>query len=108
MVQFGRRRKIQFTDKTHPKRGIVSVIIGAVCMICTFALFIGAGRARGNAAAWYGYLGMITMLVAFTGLILGIRCFKEEDIYYTTPTAGVILNGLLTLCYVVLLFVGVL
>lgn len=103
-----KRRKIQFTDKVHPKQGICSLVIGAICMISTLLLFIGAGKARGNAAIWYGYVGMLTMFASFAGLIVAIRCFQKEDIYYTTPTIGIILNGLMTLMYVVLLFVGVL
>lgn len=103
-----KRRKIQFTDKVHPTQGIISLVIGVVCILSTLMLFIGSGRARGNAAIWYGYVGMLTMFAAFAGLIVAIRCFQKEDIYYTTPTVGAVLNGLLTLMYVVLLFVGVL
>ncbi len=108
MRLFGKRRKIQFTDKTHPMMGIVSAGIGVVCLIVTLVLFIGAGKAKGHAPAWYGYIGTLDMLVSLFGFIIGIRCLRQEDIYITTPSIGITLNGILTLGFILLLFVGVL
>ena len=46
---FRKKRRIQFTDKKHPRQGIISSIMGAVAIIALLMLFIFSGRAKGHA-----------------------------------------------------------
>ena len=92
-IRIGRRRRIQFTDKKHPKRGIVSSVIAAASFIMMCALFIGSSHVKGQAGISYGYLGFLNLIISIVGFVLAFRCFKEEEIYKTTPTFGVVING---------------
>ena len=107
-IRIGKRRKIQFTDKKHPKRGIESTVIEAASIIMMSALFIGSSHVKGQAGISYGYLGFLNMIVSIIGFVLAFRCFKEEEIYKTTPTFGVVINGFVLVSYVVLYILGVL
>ena len=60
-IRIGRRRRIQFTDKKHPKRGIVSSVIAAASFIMMCALFIGSSHVKGQAGISYGYLGFLNL-----------------------------------------------
>lgn len=102
-----KRRKIQFTDKTQPISGIISCIIGIVSVVIMFGLFIGAGRAKGNAGFAYGILGIINMFGSLVGFVLGVRCYRIEDIYYRYPNLGTGLNAIVTLLYMVLYGIGI-
>lgn len=103
-IRFGKRRRIRFTDKTHPVQGIVSSLIGigTVALICV--LFILSSRAKGNAGLLVGVLGMFNMAVSAVGFVMAVKCFKKEDIYVVTPTIGAVLNGIM-LIFCMLLYV---
>lgn len=107
-IRIGKRRKIQFTDKKHPKRGIVSSVIATASLIMMCALFIGSSHVKGQAGISYGYLGFLNLIVSIVGLVLAFRCFKEEEIYKITPTFGVAVNGIVLISYVALYILGVL
>ena len=53
-MKFFRKRKIQFTDRSHPFWGIVSAIIGIVSVVIMLSLFIGSGTQGGTAGISYG------------------------------------------------------
>lgn len=107
-IRIGKRRKIQFTDKKHPFLGIVSLIIALVSFFLMLGLFIGSGIAKGNGGIVYGYLGICNLIFSTVGFIFSLRCYKKEDVYMTTPTAGSILNGIIIIIYLILYFQGAL
>ena len=52
-IRFGKRRRIRFTDKTHPAAGILSVVMGTVAWIVLIILVrrkIRTGSGRGWSA----------------------------------------------------------
>lgn len=105
-IRFGKRKKIQFSDKTHPPRGIVSVILGGVTLCLLVTLCIISGRAKGQAGIGIGFAGICALGMSLFGFIIAVRCSREEDIYMVTPAVGSVLNGTLTLMLMVLFFIG--
>ncbi len=103
---FYKTKKIQFTDREHPFRGILSAVIGMLSFLFMLGLFIGAGNAKGSGGEIYGYLGTINVLAAVAGVILGMQCFRMEDIYIRYPVIGTILNGVVTLSLISLYILG--
>ncbi|MCR5797497.1 MAG: DUF6142 family protein [Eubacterium sp.] len=103
---FRKKRRIQFTDKKHPRQGIISSIMGAVAIIVLLMLFIFSGRAKGHAGILFGYMGILDFILAVAGFVMAIRCIKQEEIYYTTVRIGVVSNGIVGLCLLVLYIVG--
>ncbi len=89
-------KKIQFTDREHPFRGVLSTIIGILSFLLMLGLFIGAGNAKGQGGEIYGYLGTVNVLASVAGLILGLQCLRMEEIYIRYPVTGAILNGITT------------
>ena len=53
-------------------------------------------------------LGFLNLIISIVGFVLAFRCFKEEEIYKTTPTFGVVINGFVLVSYVALYILGVL
>lgn len=107
-IRIGKRRRIQFTDKKHPQRGIIASVIAVVSFIIMCALFLGSSRVKGQAGISYGYFGFLNMILSIVGFVLAFRCFKQEEIYKTTPTFGAMVNGIILVSYVVLYILGVL
>ena len=48
-VRFGNRKRIRFSDKKHPKHGIISVVLGVLSIIILLTLCIMSGHAKGRA-----------------------------------------------------------
>lgn len=105
-IRFGKWRRIQFTDRSHPAMGIVSVILGIVALIMLVALCVLSGRAKGNSGLSAGALGMVSMIMSIMGFIMAIRCYRQEDIYMVTPTLGSVINGILIVVFLLLFFIG--
>ncbi len=105
-VRFGNRRKIQFTDKTHPVMGIVSVILGCAALVLLVVLCVVSSMAKGTAGLGIGYLGILVLGIACAGFLLAARCYRKEDIYMATPAVGSVLNGLLVVAGLLLYVIG--
>ena len=105
-IRYGKRKRIQFSDKTHPTRGIVSLGLGVLSFIVLIVLCIVSGKAKGNAGIGIGFAGIWALGMSIIGFILGVRCSREEDIYMVTPAVGSVLNGVLTLILMMLFFKG--
>ena len=105
-VRFGKRKKIRFSDKSHPTRGIVSVGLGGISVIVLIVLCVISGRAKGQAGIGIGFAGIWALVMSVVGFILAVRCSREEDIYMVTPAVGSVLNGTLTLMLMILFFIG--
>ena len=105
-IRIGGRKKIQFTDKTHPAKGIISVILGAVSLLLLCVLFPLSSMSKGTSGILFGFLGMLVLIVSAVGFILAVRCYNKEDIYFTTPAVGSVLNGLLIILCMLLYIMG--
>lgn len=106
-VRFGKRKRIRFSDRTHPVAGIVSTIIGVVSLSVLVVLCVVSEKARGNAGIEVGAVGILSLIASTVGFVIATRCYRKEDIYMTMPTIGSILNGVLVIVYLLLFFVGV-
>lgn len=105
-VRFGKRKKIRFSDKSHPPRGIISVILGGISFLVLIVLCVVSGKAKGQAGIGIGFAGILALGMNVAGFILAVRCSREEDIYMITPAVGSVMNGTLTLMLMVLFFIG--
>lgn len=105
-VRFGKRKRIQFSDRSHPVRGIVSVGLGILSFLILLVLCILSARAKGNASIGIGFAGILALVASVVGFVLAVRCSREEDIYMVTPAVGSVLNGVLTLMLMLLFFIG--
>ncbi len=107
-IRIGKRRRIQFTDKKHPFWGIVASLLALGALVMMVVLFVCAGNARGQGGIAYGYLGICNLVLSIVGFVMALRCYKQDDIYLTTPTIGSIVNGIIIIIYLILYIMGVL
>lgn len=105
-VRFGKRKKIQFTDRSHPPMGIISVILGVLALAALVALCFFSGSEGGKAGIFVGAVGMLSMIMSIIGFVMAIKCFRKEEIYMVSPTIGSVTNGILVIVYLLLLFIG--
>lgn len=87
-----RNRKYGQAKLKHSKKGITScVIAGAVAFVILSSVVI-TYLYKGKAAGYIGGLGVSALLFAGSGIMQGIRGFKERDKDYRTCKVGIGLN----------------
>ena len=77
-VRFGNRKRIRFSDKKHPKHGIISVVLGVLSIIILLTLCIVSGHAKGRAGMEIGALGLATMVLVSLDLCLRFAATKKK------------------------------
>ena len=86
-------RKYGQAKLRHAKKGIYSLMMAMVVVIIFVALILTAFLHKGQSSAMIGSFGLFTMILAVTGLVVGVRGFRERDKNYVTCKWGIGLNG---------------
>ena len=99
-------KRYKFTDKKKSRGGIVSSLfaVAAATMLCA-GVYISY-KADGNGGSNVGLLGAGAFLMAIIGFIVGIRSFKEDEVYLGFPWFGVVSNAIIGLFMAGVLLVG--
>lgn len=105
MIRIGNRKEAYtFSDKVHPREGILSVVLGSLLLTGFLVLFFITSRKQGGLLV--GVLGLFMFLGAVIGIWLAVKGMKKEDSLYRFPIIGIVLNGIVILISVSLYFIG--
>lgn len=105
MIRIGKRRDAYtFSDKVHPKEGILSVVLAIILLISYVSLFFITSKKQGGLLI--GVLGLLLFALALVGFIVAVKAMKKEDIKYRFPIIGMVLNGIIVIISVSLYFIG--
>lgn len=100
------KEMIHFSGRRHSKTGIVSMVIGIVAVAGFLALSIFSGVNGGHGGFALGVIGLLLFGLAIFGFILSYIAFKKKDIFYRFPIVGAILNGFMTIIYMIVYILG--
>lgn len=101
---FQRRENYGFSNRVHPKKGVISFLLSIILLMAYLALFIAASKGHGGILS--GLAGIFIFGGAIVGFSLAMISMKEEDIHYRFPFLGAFMNGILILIGVALYFAG--
>lgn len=96
-----------YTNKTNPKWGIMSSVLGFISLVSIGLAVFLAYRNSGAAPMQYGSVAALSMLYAGTGLILGVRSLMKPDIFRFFPAVGIVFNVLAMIACSFILYLGV-
>ena len=105
---FTRRGNIKFKGREHSKRGILSLLLGLLSLITFVVISFVSGVAKGKGGIELGLIGLLCAACSVVGFLIGIKSFKEKDIYLVAPIMGLGLNGVMLIVYFCLYIVGIL
>lgn len=95
-----------FTNKVHPKKGIMSFILG-ILSIGTFVTAVYLSyRGGGESSARYGAAGVLASVFMMVGLGLGIYSLTEKDRFKFFPMIGIVFNIIAFLILSLILYAG--
>ncbi len=99
-------RKYKFTDKKISRGGVVSSLFVLIAVGMLYAAVNISYRAHGDAGTTVGMLGAGAWLVSLVGFIVGVRSFKQDQIFLGFPWFGVVGNAVLWIFFACLLLIG--
>ena len=101
-----RRGAFKFQGRSHSKKGLASMLLGLLAIVCFLTISFISGTKGGNGEFALGIIGMLSLTVSIFGFTLGIKSFREKDIFYVAPVIGVGSNGVMTILLFSLYIVG--
>lgn len=104
----GKKTRLRFQGNHRSKKGIVSMLISLLVLAGFLTASIMSGIRKGEAGIVVGYIGMVCLVCAITGFVLGLQSLKEKDIRFFQPIFGVAVNGILIFVLFALYLTGIL
>lgn len=104
-----RRNKemIHFSGRRHSKMGICSALIGIVTVLGFLTISMVSGFRSGKGGFALGIIGIFLFALSLFGFVLSYKTFKKKDIFYRFPVIGVILNGIMSIVFLIIYLIGV-
>ena len=100
-----KKRKI-YTDKKHAVKGMIATALAVVALIIFAAIIYISFKNGGEAQMWIGSLALISILLGFVGLILGLMSFRNENTYRLFAQIGSFLNVFVLLIWGLIYMIG--
>lgn len=94
-----------YTYKIHPRagrKGVVSVVLSGITIILFLGLLTACTALKGKAGLWAGAVGFSGMMAALSGVIIGLRSFRDRQPSYGFSKTGTIINGIMVAVWFIL------
>ncbi len=88
------KRSYKFTNKKHSEKAIMSTVFGALSLISLVVVIYLSYSKAGEAPVNYGFSGILILIFAIVGLVLGVLALQEKERFMFFCRLGCVLNGL--------------
>lgn len=100
-------KKYKFTDKKISRGGILSSLFAVFAVVLIYIGVYISYKADGNGGMNVGLLGMGAFVLSLTGLIVGVKSFKKEDVFLGFPWFGVVSNAIIWIFMLCIILIGI-
>ena len=87
-----KKKGYKFTNKTHSQKAVMSTVFGTLSCVSLIVVIYLAYLCGGQVPVNYAIAGMLALLFAVIGMILGVIAIQEKDRYKFFAWLGMILN----------------
>ena len=98
---------MKFRGRHVPKAALSVLITGSLALIL-LAVMITVSAVSHKTADIHGIAAITAAVLSLTGFILSAVSCSERDIYTAVPIAGMIVNGISLLSYIIVYVLGLL
>lgn len=96
---------VKFRGRHNSIRAIIYIATGAISLILVPILWTLAAK-RGSTPVWMGVVGIIAAVVSLVGTVGCLRASRERDVYVAQPVAGLAVNGIAFVVYLIIYTIG--
>ena len=88
------KRSYKFTNKKHSEKAVMSTVFGALSLISLVVVIYLSYSKAGEAPVNYGVSGILILIFAIVGLVLGVLAMQEKERFLFFSRLGCVLNGM--------------
>ncbi len=99
--------KYKFSDKSQTLGGTLSTLMGVGSLVCLLYGIYVSFAAEGSGGIIVGTFGILAFILSFTGMILGLISFREQDKFYMLSKVGSLLCGITFITMVAIFLMGI-
>jgi hypothetical protein len=107
MIFKRKKEMIHFSGRKHSIMGICSAAIGVFVVAGFLTLSMISGLAGGKGSFYLGIIGIFLFFLSIFGFVLSYKAFKKKDIFFRFPLVGAVLNGIMTVLFLIIYILGV-
>ena len=96
-----------FTSNRHSKTGMMALMFGMMSLISFFLAVFFSIRNADEMVERMGGVGLLAMIFAFAGLVLGLMALSESDVFRILPRTGFAISVISLLLWSGVIFVGI-
>lgn len=100
-----KQNNVQFRQTGTSTKAVAALIIGIATMIVFLVLVLYSGI-KEETPKVFAICGTAALVASFIGLLVSMKCVREQDGGYKVPYAGMAVNGLTFLAYMVTYILG--
>jgi hypothetical protein len=99
--------KYKFSDKSQTLGGTIATLMGLAAMASFgYGIYV-AFHARGEAGLQVGSFGLLSLMLAVIGTVIGLISFKEDNKFYTLSRVGSLMCGIMAVLMLSVFLMGV-
>lgn len=101
-----KKTKLRFSDKEYTIGGVLSSVLAIIAlMMLGYSIYLSF-IAHGEGLTEVGAYGVLSMVLAFFGIIFGLLSYKEQDKRYGGSFFGTFTNGIILILLVLFILIG--
>lgn len=102
-----KKKTYTFSENRQAKSGITSMVLGVLALLILLVMGWIAWYERGNGGMYIGAFGFTSLVMSFSGMIVGLLSFREKHVHHTFSKAGSILNAVVLVFWIFVILLGV-
>lgn len=105
MLKPKKENNVQFRKSGYSAKAVAALITGIMTLIVFLVLILYSGIKEETPKA-FAICGTAALVASFIGLLVSMKCVREQDGGYKVPYAGMAVNGITFLTYLVTYILG--
>lgn len=98
-------KSVKFRGRHISGKSVFFLVTGSITLVMLVMLPVLSSQGLSYGAA-FGIIGTICAIADLLGLIVCVVATNETDVVLKHPIAGMIVNGIAMVCYVIVYFLG--
>lgn len=106
MARKRQKERYVYEETRHSRRGILAAVLGAVSFLVFLILAAVCAVLAGGGGLWAGSIGFTAFVLAFAGMIYGLKSFKDACKYTTFCKIGTLLSAFMVAVWFLIFCAG--